>query len=156
MNNWFQISYNSLGTETKKEFIKIEDFPENTFGFIYYIENLETGKFYIGKKQLLSTTNVKLGKKELAEQPIKPGRKVTKKKVVKESNWLTYWGSNKILLEDIKQLGYDKFVREILFICPTKKLLTYYEASFQMQNSVLISNSYNDSILGHYYRKDFM
>jgi len=49
---------------------KIEDFPENTFGFIYKIKNIETGKFYIGKKQLMSTTNVKMGKKELAEQPI--------------------------------------------------------------------------------------
>ena len=29
---------------------KIEDFPKETFGFIYKITNNETGKFYIGKK----------------------------------------------------------------------------------------------------------
>lgn len=157
MNNWFQISYNELGLEVRKEFLKLEDFGESLpFGFIYSITNLENNKFYIGKKQLISVTNKKLGKKELAEQPIKPGRKVTKKKVTSESNWLSYWGSNKILLEDIKQLGYEKFEREIICICPTKKLLTYYEAKYQMQNNVLISNSYNDSIFGHFYRKDFI
>ena len=47
---------------------KLEDFGENIpYGFIYKIENIETGKFYIGKKQLMSTTNIKMGKKELAE-----------------------------------------------------------------------------------------
>jgi hypothetical protein len=158
MNNWFQISYKpgSMGLEIKIEFTKLEDFPENTFGFIYIITNLETDKFYIGKKQLISVTNKKLGKKELLEQPIKPGRKVTKKKVTSESDWLNYWGSNKILLDDIKQLGYDKFEREIIHICQTKKLLTYYEAKYQMQSNVLSSNSYNDSIFGHFYRKDFI
>ena len=38
---------------------KIEDFPENTFGYVYRITNLTTGKEYIGKKQLESKTNVK-------------------------------------------------------------------------------------------------
>ena len=69
---------------------KIEDFPENTFGFIYKITNTETGKFYIGKKQLISQTNVKLGKKELAALPVQRGKKPTKKLVIKESNWKEY------------------------------------------------------------------
>lgn len=135
---------------------KIEDFGENTpFGFIYKIENIDTGKFYIGKKQLISVTNVKMGKKELAEQPVQRGRKVTKKQVIKESNWKEYWGSNKFLLDDIKQLGEDKFKREILVICPIKKLLTYWELAFQCKYDVLQSNSYNDNIEGRYFRKDF-
>lgn len=135
---------------------KIDDFPENTFGFIYKITNKETGKFYIGKKQLMSQTNVKLGKKELANLPIQRGRKATKKKVIKESNWKEYWGSSKILIDEIEKLGKEKFIKEILLLCPTKKQLTYYETFFQMKYNVLVVDSYNDSILGNYYRKDFI
>lgn len=134
---------------------KIEDFPPNTFGFIYLITNLETDKFYIGKKQIMSNTTKKLGKKELLELPTQRGRKVTKKKVTKESDWQNYWGSNKPLLEDIKLLGKDKFKREILRFCKTKKELTYWEIYYQMENHVLTSNSYNDSVAGKFYRKDF-
>lgn len=134
---------------------KIEDFPEGTFGFIYKITNLDTNKFYIGKKQLISSTNVKLGKKELAALPTQRGKKPSKKLVEKESNWVEYWGSNKFLLEDIKQLGYKYFKREILVICLNKKLLTYWELATQCKYDVLLSNSYNDNLLGKFYRKDF-
>jgi hypothetical protein len=135
---------------------KIEDFPENTFGFIYKITNNETGKFYIGKKQLMSKTNVKLGKKEKAALPTQRGRTPSKKLVIKESDWQNYWGSNKPLLEEIKTLGKEKFTREILMICPSKKLLTYWEAAYQIKLDVLLIDSYNDTILGHYYKKDFV
>ena len=134
---------------------KIEDFPENTFGFIYKITNNKTGKFYIGKKQLISQTNIKLGKKELAALPTQRGKKPTKKLVTKESNWKEYWGSNKFLLEDIKNLGLDKFQREILVICPNKKLLTYWELALQCKYDVLQVNCYNDNITGKYFRSDF-
>jgi hypothetical protein len=147
MNNWLY---------KDKVIEKIEDLPENTFGFIYKITNFETGKFYIGKKQLMSFTNIKMGKKELAEQPIQRGRKVTKKQVIKESNWKEYWGSNKFLLDDIKKSGYENFTREILIICSTKKLLTYWELAIQCKYDVLQSNSYNDNILGKFYIKDFL
>ena len=134
----------------------IEDLPINTFGFIYKIINKETNKFYIGKKQLMSNTNVKLGKKELAALPPQRGKKPTKKLVTKESNWQEYWGSNKFLLEDIKQLGQDKFQREILVICPNKKLLTYWELAMQCKLDVLQADCYNDNLLGKFYRKDFI
>ena len=135
---------------------KIEDFLEGTFGFVYRITNLTNGKFYIGKKQLLSQTNIKLSKKEIAALPTQRGRTPSKKLVVKESNWREYWGSCKSLHEDLKKLGADQFKREILMICKSKKLLTYYEAAFQIKEDVLLNESYNDTILGHYYRKDFL
>ena len=74
---------------------KLENLPENTFGFIYKITNKTTGKFYIGKKQIMSQTNVKLGKKELEALPTQRGKKPSKKLVIKESNWVEYMGSNK-------------------------------------------------------------
>jgi len=135
---------------------KIEDFPENTFGFIYKITNNETGKFYIGKKQLMSKTNVKLGKKEKAALPTQRGRTPSKKLVVKEADWQNYWGSNKPLLEEIKTSGKEKFTREILMMCPSKKLLTYWEAAFQIKEDVLTVDSYNDTVLGKFFKADFI
>lgn len=133
---------------------KIEDFPENTFGFIYKITNNETGKFYIGKKQLMSKTNVKLGKKEKASLPTQRGRTPSKKLVVKEADWQNYWGSNKPLLEELK-LGKDKFTREILMVCSSKKMLTYWETAFQIKLDVLTVNSYNETVLGKFFKGDF-
>ena len=135
---------------------KLEDLPKGTFGFIYKITNKTNGKFYIGKKQIMSQTNVKLGKKELEALPTQRGKKPSKKLVIKESNWVDYMGSNKFLLEDIKDLGEKKFIKEILVICPNKKLLTYWELATQCKYDVLQVNSYNDNLLGKFYRKDFL
>lgn len=134
----------------------INDFESGTFGYIYRITNLITGKEYIGKKQIESKTNVKLGKKEKAALPIQRGRTPSKKLVVKESNWKEYWGSCKPLLEDIKKLGPEKFKREILMLCYNKKMLTYWEVSYQIKEDVLLRDTYNETILSHYYKKDFI
>ena len=146
MNNWLH---------KNKVINKIEDFPKETFGFIYKITNNETGKFYIGKKQLMSKTNVKLGKKEKAALPTQRGRTPSKKLVVKEADWQNYWGSNKPLLEELKSHK-DKFTREILMVCSSKKMLTYWEAAYQIKLDVLLIDSYNETVLGHYYKKDFL
>ena len=135
---------------------KLEDFPEGTFGFVYIIKNLTNDKSYIGKKQIHSKQNIKLSKKEKLSLPIQRGRTPSKKLVIKESNWQEYWGSSKLLLDDVKNLGEDKFTKEILMVCPSKKLLTYWEAAYQIKLDVLLIDSYNDTILGHYYKKDFL
>ncbi len=135
---------------------KIEDLPNECFGFIYRITNIQTGKIYIGKKQILSKVNKKLGKKEIAALPTKRGRTPSKKLVVSESNWLIYWGSCKPLLEDIKNTGEEKFKKEILMFCFNKKLLNFYEVYYQIKEDVLLNDSYNTTILGKYYRQDFI
>jgi hypothetical protein len=150
MNNWFW--YENMGT---KQFTSLEDFPENSFGFIYKITNIVTGKFYIGKKSLYHNIKKKLTKKELTEQS-GPGRKATTKRVQKESDWATYWGSNKEILEEIKSKGNLAFTREILKLVNTKKELTYWEVAFQCQYDVLLIDSYNDNILGKFFKKDFI
>ena len=134
---------------------KTEDFPEGTFGYVYRITNLVNSKSYIGKKQLLSKINKKLGKKEIAALPTQRGRTPSTKLIISESNWLTYWGSCKPLLNDVKLLGEDKFKREILTICKTKKQLTYYEVMHQVKEDVLFIDSYNDNILAKFHRRDF-
>jgi hypothetical protein len=150
MNNWFW--YENMGI---KEFKTIEDFPENSFGFIYKITNVVTGKLYIGKKSLYHNIKKKLTKKELAEQT-GPGRKSSTKRIQKESDWVTYWGSNKEMLEEIKTKGHLAFNRKILKIVTTKKELTYWEIAYQCQYNVLFIDSYNDNILGKFYKRDFV
>jgi hypothetical protein len=132
----------------------IEDFGEQTpFGFVYLISNIIDGRIYIGKKFLQHKKTKKLGKKAIAEQT-GPGRKKTKEVSYAESDWRTYWGSCKPLLEDVKRLGEDKFYKEILDIAWSSKHLSYLEAKYQFKTDVLETNSYNDNIQARYYRKD--
>lgn len=137
-----------------REYDSVEKFPEKCIGFVYKITNIKTGKFYIGRKSLYSNVKKKLTKKELAEHE-GPGRKPTKKLVTSESNWQTYWGSNKTILEEIKQNGTQDFRKEILKFCFNKKQLTYWELHYQCVEGVLLSEkSYNDNILAKFFRKD--
>ncbi len=141
---------------TVKEYDSINKFPENCVGFVYKITNIQTGKFYIGKKSLYSNIRKKLTKKELAEYS-GPGRKPTKKLVTSESNWMDYWGSNKGILQEIKDLGTDSFRKEILKFCFNKKQLTYWEVHYQCINEVLLTDkSYNDNVLAKFFRKDLV
>ena len=135
----------------------IEDFPENTFGFIYKVTHIPTGKSYIGKKSLYHNIKKKLTKKELAEQS-GPGRKSVTKITQKESDWKTYYGSAKPILDLIKAGKQDEFEREILVIVPNKKLLTYYESKILFTLGVLEfpDKYFNDNILGKFYTKDFL
>lgn len=135
----------------------ISDFPDNTYGFVYRITHKPTGKTYIGRKILQNTTKVKLGKKELKELANIVGRRPVYKMAVKESNWKTYWGSNKYMKELYKTEPKENFDRQIIICAPTKKLLTYYELKYQILYEVLEKPDefFNDNILGKFFTKDF-
>lgn len=135
----------------------VEYNPENYLGFVYKITNLTNGKFYIGKKYFWYNKKKKLTKKQLAEQT-GPGRKSTIEIVKVESDWQTYWGSSKELLNDVKELGNEHFECIILQLCKTKKELTYFELHYQCKSDVLLPNTltYNDNILGKFFRKDLV
>jgi hypothetical protein len=134
----------------------VDKFPLNCVGFVYKITNIRTGKFYIGRKSLFSNTKKKLTKAELALQT-GPGRKPTSKRVIAESNWLDYWGSNKTILQEIKEGGKEDFRKEILKFCFNKKQLSYWELHYQCINEVLFTDkSYNDSIAAKFFRKDLV
>jgi len=137
----------------------LEIFPEDQineyYGFVYIITNLETNKFYIGKKAFVHNKKKKLTKKEIAEQS-GPGRRSTTRVDQVDSGWKSYYGSSKELLADVKLLGEDKFERVILCLAKNKKQLTFFELSEQIIYGVLFNdNSYNDNIAGKYFRKDF-
>ena len=135
----------------------LEDFPKETYGFIYITIHEPSGKSYLGKKVLYHNVKKKLTKKELAEQTGR-GRKPTTITTQKESDWKTYYGSAKPILELIKQGKQKDFSRKILCMVNNKKLLTYYECKYLFQLGVLENSDewINDNILGKFFRKDFV
>jgi hypothetical protein len=139
-----------------KPITNLNDFPKDTFGFIYIVKNTDTNKSYIGKKVLYHNKKVKLGKKEVAELT-GVGRKPTTKIITKESDWETYYGSNKEVMQLIKDGKQDLFTRTIIKLAPNKKLLTYYETQALFTYKVLEhpESFYNDNILGKFFTKDF-
>ena len=148
MSNWLY---------ENKEINEITDIPENTFGFIYITNHLPTNTSYLGKKSLYHNIKKKLGKKELAEQPVTRGRKSTTKQIIKESDWKTYYGSEEFIKQKIKEGKQNEFTREILHLVPNKKLLTYFECKYQFAYGVLESQNYlNSNILGKFFTKDFV
>ena len=143
----------------------IKDMPEGTYGFIYEVRYKPTDVRYIGKKALYFNRNKKLGKKALevlkeerAKQGLR-GRIPLKQKVVTESDWKNYFGSQKeiVALSKIDNSGRN-WEKRILEFVPNKKLLTYYETKYLFLND-LLENKYsahiNDNILGKFFSRDF-
>lgn len=114
-----------------------EEDIEGYASFVYRITNLETGKQYIGKKILTSIRRKKVK------------GKTRRKKVVTSSDWRSYYGSNKLLQEDVERLGQANFRREILKLCKTRGTASYWEAKYQMEECVLEKPDlyYNDWIM---------
>ena len=139
-----------------KEVLSLEDLPQDTYGFIYIVTHSPSGKSYIGKKSLFHNVKKKLTKKQLAEQTGR-GRKSTTEVIQKESDWKTYYGSAKPILDLIKEGKQEEFTREILQLVPNKKLLTYYECKYLFMLGVIEQQDgyFNDNILGKFFRKDF-
>ncbi len=139
------------------EITSIDQFPKDVMGFIYKIEHIPTNKSYIGKKFLVFTRKQKLGKKELKLYEGQKGRPPKFKIVSKESDWKTYWSSNKYLTTIVKNEPKENFKRTILRFCNNKKQLTYFETKYQFLNEVLEKPDefFNDNILGKFFTRDF-
>lgn len=144
-----------------KEITELEDFPENTFGFVYQITHLPTGKKYIGKKQLVYTQKKRIGKKE--KKRIKEEKKLrgeraispTFKYVKKESDWKVYVGSNDEIKQLLEEGSISDFKREILEFAHNKKQLSYLETKKLFTESVLERDEFlNSNIQGKWYPKD--
>jgi hypothetical protein len=58
-----------------------------------------------------------------------PDKKIKKLDAEKQKkcDWKNYYGSCDELKEDIKILGKENFLREILYLCPHKKSMSYFE-----------------------------
>ena len=141
----------------KKEITSVDQFPNDIMGFVYRIIHTPSKKEYIGKKFLVFTQKRKLAKKDLKLYEGQPGRKPKYKIVSKESDWKTYWSSNKEIKKLLETEPKSNFERQILHLCRSKKELTYFETKYQFLYEVLEKpNKYfNDNILGKFYSVDF-
>ena len=116
-------------TYNGKEFT--EDQIGEYFGIVYLITNSKTGRKYVGKKFFTQA-----GRRQI---------KGKVKKVRKPSNWLMYWGSNKVLQEDVNKQGEQNFTREILHLCKTKGELSYWETyEIFSRHALRTDEYYND------------
>jgi hypothetical protein len=97
--------------------------PGTHYGFVYLITNLKTGRQYIGKKFFWSLRRKQVNK--------------VRKRIKIESDWKTYWSSSDELHADINELGQDNFMREIIYLCPSKGTTNYMEAKEQFSRGVL-------------------
>lgn len=115
----------------------IETLPDNCVGFVYLIENLVTGRKYIGKKL------AKFAKTSYKVVKLKNGTKKRKKIKSKiDSDWATYYGSNDELNRDVLALGEANFKRTVLQYCYSKSECSYIEAKLQFEHKVLETDDY--------------
>jgi len=140
-----------------KDISNISDFPENTYGFVYKLTHIPSGKSYIGRKNLIHQRKAKLTKKDLAMYEGQSGRKPKHKVIRKESDWKDYYGSNKIIAELLEKEPKENFKREILDLAFNKKILTYLETKYLFIYQVLEKPEefFNNNILGKFYTIDF-
>lgn len=110
------------------------------FGFVYLIQDTETGKKYIGRKYIWSMRKEK-------------GSTRRKKK---ESDWQEYYSSN----EELKQIGKEtpeRLHREILHLCKNRGECNWRELEEIVKHNALYDKDYlNENLLGKYFRKNII
>jgi hypothetical protein len=118
------------------DFIEV---PKGMEGFVYLITNLVNDKKYIGKKHFWTR-----------QKDRKTGRRKTK-----ESDWQKYYSSCDELISDVKVLGENKFLREILYLCPHKKSMSFYETMEQFKRDVILREDYyNTNVEGKFFSSE--
>ena len=118
-------------------YIPPENFsPDDYYGFVYLITNRATNQKYVGKKFFWK-------KKTLPKTKTRKRRKIT----YVESDWRDYYGSSKMLTEELNEIGEDFYYREILHLCKTKGECAYMEAKEQFERDVLLTDKYYNGII---------
>ena len=89
-------------------------------------------------------------------RPVTSKLKGKRKKIRKNSDWLTYWGSNKELQEEVKLNGEDQYTREILHLCKTRSECSYWETWEIFVRHALLNNGYYNAWVSCKIRKDHL
>ena len=111
--------------------------PEEYQGFVYLIEEKDTGKKYIGKKFFWKPKTL----------PITKTRKRRMRTKV-DSDWRDYYGSSKEVQQLVEQKGKNNYNRTILKLCKSKGECSYYEAKLQFEYDVLLRDDYYNEFIG--------
>jgi len=104
--------------------------PDDYVGFIYRINCLVTGNFYIGRKQLWSNTT---------KPPLKGQKR--RRKFRKESDWKDYTSSSKEMNELISLHGKERFEFIIICLCVYPSDMAYWETAH-----IIMTNSMTDPL----------
>ena len=101
------------------------------FGMVYLITNTRTGRKYVGKKFFTKAARRQVKGKS--------------RKVRVASDWEKYFGSNKVIQEEVKTLGEDVFKREILHLCKSRSECSYWETwEIFNRDALRTDDYYND------------
>ncbi len=148
----------------------IDSLHPDIFGFIYMI-HLTGGRYYIGKRQVVSKSTLPALKSGLVRKDAvriykmrkmtysqlmdrSPAQKRSNTKTVKtpfdiihkENKWRSYTGSSKLVKKQ------DIIKKEILYYATTKKELTYLEVRTQFDYRVLEDDKFlNENILSRFF-----
>lgn len=103
-------------------------------GFVYIITNLQSGRMYVGQKNLwMPKIRTIKGKKK-------------RTKVI--SDYINYYGSNEELKQHVVELGPSNFRREIIHLCKNKGTQNYLELREQIDRRVMETDLYYNSFVG--------
>lgn len=133
---------------------ELTEIPESVIGFVYLITHIESGKKYIGKKNFYASVT----RTKTVTLKTTGAKKKKKIRSQKESNWKDYYGSSEELTRDVALFGKESFRREILKLCYTKGEMSYYEAKYQFDHSVLLNPDmyYNSWIMVKVHRSHLL
>lgn len=112
------------------ELFKEEDIQDH-LGFVYLITHIPTGKKYVGKKFFTKAKTKQV--------------KGKKKKIRVASDWETYWSSSEELTAEVKLNGEENYTREILHLCKTRSICSYWETYEIFSRHALLSDNYYNS-----------
>lgn len=107
----------------KDEIFSSHHFDESCFGFIYIIEEISTGKIYVGQKQLWTSKTKTVNKK--------------KKKIKVENDWRDYYSSSAYINEKVNSEGNKDFKRNVLFLIGSNGMLNWVEMILQVDLRML-------------------
>jgi hypothetical protein len=102
------------------------------YGMVYLLINKETKRKYIGKKFFWSKVIRSV--------------KGKKKKVLIESDWKKYYGSNKELKEELANGA--EFERYVVHLCESKTECAYWEMDYQIRCEALLTEEYYNQFIG--------
>jgi hypothetical protein len=117
--------------------LEFTETPDEYQGFVYEIENIATGKLYIGKKNFWRVDKL---------PPLKG--KTRRRHRRTQTDWRDYYGSNRVLQEDIEIYGPESVNRTILILCANRTQMSYFETKTQFDRNVLLDSRYYNDFIG--------